>query len=117
MSDLRPRVGEREGQLQTRAAVAMAVAHVPFRAEVKVGRGRIDFLCAGGLGVELKVGSESRARLPKQTTLYLSDERVRSLLIVSEHRVPRRLRAAVEQAAEKCSKPVEIIELARAVAV
>lgn len=120
MRTLPPRVGEAEVALHRRIAAKLIAERIAFQAEARlsgVKRGRLDFLCEGGVGIEAKIGYSSRGRLVRQVESYLGAPEVAALVIVSERRVPEWLAVDAQECAEEAGKPLEIVELARGVAV
>lgn len=79
-----------ESELCLAIAGALEGAGIPFEREVSLGaRRRIDFLCAGGVGIEVKKGWPNRAALAAQARRYCSSERVLALVLVVERNVVR----------------------------
>lgn len=77
-----------EVEICTAIAAALERRGIPFEREVSLGdRRRIDFLCAGGVGIEVKMGSPNRAALVAQARRYCSSERVLALVLVVERSV------------------------------
>jgi hypothetical protein len=72
-----------EQELQRSVAQALRVERVAFAEEVSLGAGeRIDFLCEGGIGLELKIkGSPSEVLLQLQR--YAASEAVTELVLVT----------------------------------
>ena len=88
--------GLRLGPVQYESELCMAIAgtlegaRIPFDREVPLGgRRRIDFLCAGGVGIEVKKGSPNAAALVAQARRYCTSERVLALALVVERNVVR----------------------------
>ena len=79
-----------ESELCVAIAAALEGAGIPFEREVSLGqRRRIDFLCAGGVGIEVKKGWPNRAALVAQARRYCLSERVLTLVLVVERNVVR----------------------------
>ena len=77
-----------EEALQQRVAAALSAAGVPFLREARLGpRCRIDFLCEGGVGVEVKRARPDRARTLAQLERYAAWDQVTSLILVSQQSV------------------------------
>jgi hypothetical protein len=75
-----------EKALQAAIAGALDAAGVPFEREVRLGRaGTIDFLVAGGIGLEVKVGG-SVADLTRQLFRYAGEDRVREVVLATTRR-------------------------------
>lgn len=115
LRNLTARPGEGEAALQVRVACALNASGIWFLREVALplAGGRIDFLAEEGVGVEVKVGHQSRARLAGQAAGYLGCEALSALVVVSERRVPERVRRATLVVAAKTGKPVLFVELAQ----
>ena len=70
-----------EAELCAAIARELERCGIPFEREVSLGdRRRIDFLCAGGVGIEVKKGSPNRAALVAQARRYCSSDRVSSMI-------------------------------------
>lgn len=79
-----------EAQLCGSIAGALEGARIPFEREVSLGgQRRIDFLCAGGVGIEVKKGSPNAAALVSQARRYCTSDRVLALVLVVERNVIR----------------------------
>lgn len=73
-----------EDQLQQGIAGVLAAERVHAEREVRLeGAGRIDFLCAGGTGIEVKIAG-SEAKLERQILRYLFHGRLTGLVIVTD---------------------------------
>jgi len=73
-----------EEELQVALARALDRHEIPYEREVRLTRrDRIDFLCIGGVGIEVKVkGSANTASA--QMLRYAKSERVASLILVTD---------------------------------
>ncbi|MGI5884678.1 MAG: hypothetical protein ACOX83_06935 [Candidatus Spyradocola sp.] len=83
-----------EFELQARVAAALAEAGVDFAKEARLApRCRADFLCRGGVLVEVKRGLVRRPQLLRQLARYAALPEVASLIVVTERTVdlPRRV--------------------------
>jgi hypothetical protein len=79
-----------EAELCGAIAGALEGARIPFEREVSLGGWRrIDFLCADGVGIEVKKGSPNAAALVAQARRYCTSERVVVLVLVVERNVIR----------------------------
>lgn len=82
---LRLTQAEDEIALQNRIETALLASGVSFIREAPLTRGsRIDFLTAGGVGIEVKRGRPARTQLLSQLERYAASERVAALVLVSE---------------------------------
>lgn len=78
-----------EAGLQDRIGTALLAAGVSFIREAPIARGsRIDFLTAGGVGIEVKRGRPVRALLARQLTRYARSGRIVALVLVAERLAP-----------------------------
>lgn len=96
--------------VQTEAEICVAIGNalsprLPYRREERIGpRCRIDFLCAGGVGIEVKRGKPNSSRLAAQAKRYCGCDPVKALILVVERNVwdcPRAI----------CGKPVHLVSL------
>jgi hypothetical protein len=72
-----------EAELQAGMSVALTEDSIAHEREVVIAEGdRIDFLCADGVGVEVKVGG-SLADVTRQLHRYAQNPRVTSLVLAS----------------------------------
>jgi hypothetical protein len=77
-----------EYELHGRIARELEAAGIAFEREVKLGeRMRIDFLCQGGVGIEVKKGKVGSAALAGQAWRYAGSDRVTALVLVVERNV------------------------------
>lgn len=74
-----------EGQLQQGISSALTIAKMDHQREVRIDQdSRLDFLCDGGLAIEVKIsGNFTRSDLVRQFTRYAESDRVEMLLVVS----------------------------------
>lgn len=83
-----------EYELQARVAAALAGAGLAYEKEARLApRCRADFLCQGGVLVEVKRGAVRRPLLLDQLRRYAALPEVASLIVVTERTVdlPRRV--------------------------
>lgn len=72
-----------EAELQAGISQALTAAGVAHRREVELGEaGRVDFLTAGGLAIEVKIGGSAN-EMARQIVRYAQREEVRALLVVT----------------------------------
>ncbi len=72
-----------ESRAQDQIALALKAAGVEFTAEERLSdEDRIDFLCAGGVGIEVKVKGNPM-EIFRQAGRYLRHERVAALIVAS----------------------------------
>lgn len=72
-----------EALLQEQIAAALAAAALPFSREVHLSKkDRIDFLCGGALGLEVKVDG-GVSDVTRQLHRYAQSERIARLVLVS----------------------------------
>lgn len=78
-----------ETGLQDRIETALTAAGVSFTREAPIARGsRIDFITAGGVGIEVKRGRPVPALLTRQLTRYARSGRIGALVLVAERLTP-----------------------------
>ncbi len=88
MDSFRPEVIEQEAHLQAKIAAALSVADIRFEREYKLGpRSRIDFLCEGGVGIEVKKGKPRSAAVNAQIVRYLTYPALTALVLVVERNI------------------------------
>ena len=76
---------EDEIGLQDRIETALTAGGITFEREVTLCRGsRIDFLAAGGVGIEVKRGKPAKGPLLRQMARYAASESVSALILVTE---------------------------------
>ncbi len=74
-----------EYQLQALVGEALGREGIAFEKEARLApRCRVDFLCAGGIAVEVKRGKPPRGRLLEQLRRYAAQEGVRAVILVVE---------------------------------
>jgi hypothetical protein len=94
-----------ERELQDGIARALSDESIVFTREARLGdAGCIDFLCEGGVGLEVKVGGPLAA-VTRQMHRYACCDDVRALLLVTSRRTLDRLPDAM------MSKPVRVVHL------
>lgn len=71
-----------ERDLQDGVERVLKAIDVSFVREAPIAPGRIDFLCAGGIGIELKVAG-SLADVTRQLHAYAQHPKISSLLLVT----------------------------------
>lgn len=80
---IRAPYAEFERQLYPLIEQALQVENIAYSAEVRLGpRARIDFLTAGGTGIEVKKGRPNREQIIGQLERYCSFEKLKSLVVV-----------------------------------
>jgi len=71
-----------EGELQQAIAKVLADTGVPFEREHRLsGADRIDFLLAGGVGIEVKIDGATNALL-RQVHRYVQHDAIKALVVV-----------------------------------
>lgn len=66
----------------------LAEAEIPCAHEVSLApRCRIDLVCPGGIGIEIKRGQPDRKRIVMQLTRYAACGQISSLILVTERTV------------------------------
>jgi hypothetical protein len=74
-----------EYQVQDALAAALTAAGISFEREVRLSpRNRVDFLCEGGVAIEVKRGKPNTRRVQAQVDRYCACEQVTALVIVTE---------------------------------
>lgn len=98
---------ESEAYLHGAITAALLDAGIAFSHEHSLGRGcRIDFLCDGGVGIEVKKGKPNRKSLAKQVERYAAFKAVTALVVVVERNLFDPIR-------EAGGKPVAYVSLSR----
>jgi len=96
-----------EADLYAAISAQLLAAGIPFEREVRLGpRSRIDYLVAGGIGIEVKKGKPNSRTLAEQAERYCRFDQVTALILVVERSVfthPTRLHG----------KPVYYLSLTR----
>lgn len=99
-------LASRESTLQQRIADLLTTQGVAFEAEARLAPGeRIDFLAAGGIGIEAKVKYPKRA-IYRQLERYAAIDAITSLVLVTG--------TALGLPAEILGKPVYFVSIGRA---
>jgi hypothetical protein len=94
-----------EYDLQAQIAARFDVDGIPYSKEYRLGpRNRVDFLVAGGIGVEVKKGKPNAGDVAAQVERYCRHEDVRALVLVVERSVFNHLE-------ESNGKPVRYVAL------
>jgi len=87
---LRYEGGASEYEIHGQIEAALKSAGIAFEREVKLGaRRRIDFLTAGGIGIEVKKGKAASGAVAEQVDRYGESERVKAVVLVVERSVFR----------------------------
>lgn len=74
-----------ERHLQGIVAAALDAAGIAYEREARIApRCRVDFLCAGGIAIEVKRGKPYPAKLLPQLRRYASSEHVKGMFVVVE---------------------------------
>ena len=95
-----------EYQLQALVAGALTGGGVKFEKEARLApRCRVDFLCEGGIAVEVKRGRPQRGRLLEQIRRYAGLESVNGVILVVER--------TAELPHVVCGKPCRVVALNR----
>lgn len=77
-----------ESDLYQTISAELATARIPFAREVRLGpRNRIDYLVAGGIGIEVKKGKPNSPALTAQAERYCRFDQVHALILVVERSV------------------------------
>ena len=85
---LRAPIQQGEYNLHTLVRASLAEAGIPCAHEVPLApRCRIDLLCPGGIGIEIKRGQPDRKRILAQLTRYAACAQISSLILVTERTV------------------------------
>lgn len=95
-----------EEELQRGIAAELTYWKTPFHREVRLSpRDRIDFLCAAGVGIEVKVqGTAAKARA--QLERYAKHDQIRGLILVTN-----RCQVAAGLPTELNGKPLRVVQL------
>lgn len=85
LSTLRPPLVTEEWELHRLIADALDAGGIAYQKEARLApRCRVDFLCPGGVALEVKRGKPSRAALLQQLHRYAVCDRVSAILLVVE---------------------------------
>lgn len=85
---IRAPIQQGEYDLHALVRAALTDAGIPCAHEVPLApRCRIDFLCGGGIGIEIKRGQPDRKRILAQLTRYAACEPISALILVTERTV------------------------------
>jgi len=95
-----------EFELQALVGGALEKHGIGYTKEARLApRCRVDFLCEGGVAVEVKRGKPQKARLMEQLKRYAALEAVNSVILVVER--------TAELPKEVCGKPCRVVALNR----
>ena len=95
-----------EFELQALVSGALQEHGIEFVKEARLApRCRVDFLCEGGIAVEVKRGKPQKARLMEQLRRYASLEQVCAVILVVER--------TAELPKTVCGKPCRVVALNR----
>lgn len=85
---IRAPIQQGEYDLHDLVRASLAEAEIPCAHEVPLApRCRIDLLCPGGIGIEIKHGQPDRKRIVMQLTRYAACGQISSLILVTERTV------------------------------
>ncbi|HAY22250.1 MAG TPA: hypothetical protein DCY27_08800 [Desulfobacterales bacterium] len=88
LSEIRVEVTMEEFDLQAVVAERLTSAGICYQKEHYLGpRNRIDFLVAGGVGIEVKKGKPARAKVMQQLQRYTSSREIKAVILVVERNV------------------------------
>lgn len=88
LRSIRAPIQQGEYDLHALVRAALDGANIPCTHEVPLApRCRIDFLCGGGVGIEIKRGQPDRKRILAQLTRYAACAQVNTLILVTERTV------------------------------
>ncbi|TCL39994.1 hypothetical protein EV210_101194 [Anaerospora hongkongensis] len=77
-----------EYQLQDMINVALKEQGLTCKKEYRLGpRNRIDFLCNGGIGIEVKKGKPNSTSILKQLERYAMHEQIEAIILVIERNI------------------------------
>lgn len=106
LADVRLHAVASEQVIHERIGEALRAAGIGFRHEVRLGpRNRVDFLCAGGIAVEVKRGKPTAHRVAAQVERYAAFPQVCGVVLVLERNLVSTPRTAN-------GKPVIVVSLA-----
>ena len=95
-----------EFELQVLVGGALEKHGIEYTKEARLApRCRVDFLCEGGVAVEVKRGKPQKARLMEQLKRYAALDAVSSVILVVER--------TAELPKEVCGKPCRVVALNR----
>jgi hypothetical protein len=96
-----------EQEIHDRITTALMAAGIAHQHEVRIGKGcRVDFLCDGGVAIEVKRGKPHTGRVAAQVRRYAACPDVCAVVLVLE-------RALIHTIAEANGKPVCVVALSR----
>ena len=85
---IRAPIQQGEYDLHDLVRASLAEAEIPCAHEVPLApRCRIDLVCPGGIGIEIKRGQPDRKRIVMQLTRYAACGQISSLILVTERTV------------------------------
>lgn len=85
LKSIRITVGMSELEIQDQVAMALSAAGILFDKEKKLSpSNRIDFLVAGGIGIEVKKGKVNHHSVVCQLERYLVHEAINEIILISE---------------------------------
>ena len=85
---IRAPIQQGEYDLHDLVRASLAEAEIPCAHEVPLApRCRIDLLCPGGIGIEIKRGQPDRKRIVMQLTRYAACGQISALILVTERTV------------------------------
>jgi hypothetical protein len=106
LSSLRIPLVVDEFELQALVSGALQKYEIEFVKEARLApRCRVDFLCRGGIAVEVKRGKPQKTRLMEQLKRYAQLESVSAVILVVER--------TAELPKEVCGKPCRVVALNR----
>ena len=88
LRSIRAPIQQGEYDLHDLVRASLAEAEIPCAHEVPLApRCRIDLLCPGGIGIEIKRGQPDRKRIVLQLTRYAACGQISALILVTERTV------------------------------
>jgi hypothetical protein len=105
LQDLRLHPVRAEAMVHEAMATCLRARGIGFEREVRIGpRCRVDFLCEGGVAIEVKRGKPNGGRVGAQVARYCACEAVQALVLVTERSLPFLV-------LEERGKPVRVVVL------
>jgi hypothetical protein len=94
-----------ENEIHRAIAEKLRAAGIAFKHEARLGkRDRVDFMCAGGIAVEVKRGKPNTYSVDAQIERYCASDEVTALVLVTE-------RGLCRTTDEANGKPVRVVTL------
>lgn len=105
LGNLRLHATASENSIHEAISETLRAAGITFKHEACIGkRDRVDFICAGGIAIEVKRGKPNTYRVDAQIERYCASDEVTALVLVTERGLCRTID-------EANGKPVRVVTL------